>query len=174
MLNPPYKSPSNTWYTRALFWEPAQLQKKSEWPIEPVFTLRGDKPGLINGRKTFVELGDPTGYKWAMKYLGDWDHWLVLEQCSWFQDALAEWRKELDAKISAEAMDRIREIAQDPTDKQSLVAAKWLASKPWNKKDTPGRGRPTKEQVQGELKRHVQALTVEDEDAQRIGLKVVK
>lgn len=173
-MKPPYKNASNVWYTRALFWESAQLQKKSDWPIDPVFTLRHDKPGLISGRKTFVELGDPSGYKWAMKYLGDWDHWLVLEQCTWFQEYLAEWRKELDAKIASEAMDRIREIAQDPNDKSSLTAAKWLASKPWNQKAGSARGRPSKEEVQGELKRQTQKLTQEDEDAARINLRVVK
>lgn len=172
-LKPPYKAPNNTWYTRALFLEIAQLQKKDDRPIQPVFTLRHDKEGLINGRKTFVELGDPTGYKWAMKYLGDWDHWLVLEQSTWFQEALAEWRRELDSKIASEAMDRIREIAADPDDKGALAAAKWLASKPWVEKKT-SRGRPTKEEVQGELKRQAQATSVEDEDAARIQLKVVK
>lgn len=170
-MKPPYKAPNNTWYTRALFLEVAVLQKKTEWTIQPVFTLRHDKEGLINGRKTFVELGDPTGYKWAMKYLGDWDHWLVLEQSLWFQEYLAEWRRELDSKIASEAMDRIREIASDPEDKQSLTAAKWLASKPWVEKAP--RGRPSKEELKGELKRQASLVTAEDEDAARIKLRVV-
>ena len=132
-MKPPYKAPNNTWYTRALFLEIAQLQKKDDRPIQPVFTLRHDKEGLINGRKTFVELGDPTGYKWAMKYLGDWDHWLVLEQCTWFKEALAEWRRELDSKIASEAMDRIREDKAISSSKGASKSTNQNPTSAWNR-----------------------------------------
>lgn len=172
-MKPPYKTPTNSWYTKSLFWEQASMYdaaRKTECPI--IFTLYNDRAGLVNARKTFVELGDPSGYKWAMKYLGDYEHWRVLMNCSWFKDAYEVWMNELTMKLQSEAMDRIREIAQTEG-QQALVANKWLASKPWQEKAT-GRGRPSKAEVTGELKRHVQALTAEEEDAKRIGLRIVK
>lgn len=174
-MNPPYKTPTNSWFTKALFYEQYNMYTIEKRPsIKPVFTLYNDQPGLINARKTFVELGDPSGYKWAIKYLGDYDHWRFLMECSWFREAYEVWMNELNMKLQSEAIDRIKEIASNPTDKQSLVANKWLASKPWQEKTT-NRGRPSKAELQGEMKRHVEALTAEEEDAKRIGLlKVVK
>ena len=73
-MKPPYKSQNNAWYTKSLFREQAAFYTNDRKIIDPVFTLYNDSPGLINARKTFVELGDPSGYKWAMLYLGDYEH----------------------------------------------------------------------------------------------------
>lgn len=175
-MKPPYQASNGNWYTRGLFREQVMLYPPERRPeIDPPFSLYRDHPGCINARKTFVEEGDPTGYKWAMKYLGDWEHWCVLLKCTWFKEALTEWQKELEAKLQSEAMDRIRAIAQDETDKSGLVAAKYLADKAWKDKKTPStRGRPSAAEITGELKRQAQDKAVEDEDAARIQLKVVK
>ncbi len=167
-LSPPYKSPNNAWYTAALFWDMVITRTLEQRMIQPVFTLHEDKEGYVNCRKTFVELGDPTGYKWAMKYLGDWAHWKELVKAKWFAKALEEWREELRIKIQSEALDVIRAVSITD-DKQALVAAKYLAEYGWVKAGT-GRGRPSKAEVQGELKKAVEAISVEDEDAKRIGL----
>lgn len=136
--------------------------------IDPVFCLYDDKPGLINARKSFVHLGDPTGYKWAMTYLGDWAHWKQLEKCKWFKEALDVWREELKIKVQSEAIDIIKAVSESD-DKQALVAARYLAEYGWDKKG-PGRGRPSKAEVQGELKKAAEAATDEDADLKRIGL----
>lgn len=167
-ISPPYKSNSNQWYTKALFWDLVVVLREVDRTIHPVFTLHDDKEGYINARKAFVELDDPTGYKWAMKYLGDWSHWLALEKCKWFRDALAIWREELRMKQKAEAIESIRVIAASD-DKQALVAARYIAEQGWEKRPST-RGRPSKEELAGELKRNVDILAEEEEDAKRIGL----
>lgn len=136
---------------------------------KPIFTLHIERPGYICIRNTFVELGDPTGYKWAIKYLGDYEHWKTLMKCKWFQEAYEVWINELETKVRSDALEIIQKIAQEGLPTQSLVAAKYLASFEWKKGE---RGRPSKSELQGELKRAAQALTVEDDDANRIGLKL--
>jgi len=135
--------------------------------IQPVFTLHDDKKGLINARKTFVELGDPTGYKWAMKYLGDYNHWKELMKAKWFKEAHAKWLEELHIKNQAEAIDVIREIAKDENNKQSLQAARYLAERGWEKSV---RGRPSKVEIQGHIVEATRVATAEDDDMRRIGL----
>jgi hypothetical protein len=170
LLKPPYRNAVNARYTRLLFWEQWHVLEKSLQTIEPPFTLYDDKPGKINARTTFVELGDPTGYKWAIKYLGDYEHWKFLMRCTWFQEAYEVWLNELKMKIRSENLDIIREIAKnDDLPAQKLVAAKYLASFEWEKSS---RGRPGKAELQGELKRAAQALEAEDDDWNRI--KAVK
>jgi hypothetical protein len=171
-MKPPYKTGNNVWLTQALFWEKTITFSAND-RLEgcPVFSLYDDKKDCINCRKTFIEMGDPTGYKWAQEYLGDYEHWLRLMKCKWFQEAYDVWMNELKMKLRSEALDTIRTISNAGQPAQALVAAKYLASFEWEK---AGRGRPSKQELQGEIKRAAKLLEVEDEDALRIGLKVVK
>lgn len=139
--------------------------------IPCVFSLHQDIPGLVNAQRTFVELGDPTGYKWAIKYLGDWNHWLKLVECSWFKVALTVWQKELSAKSESEMLSVIHSIASDEANKARFQAAKYLADQ--HRKPASRRGRPSTEEVTGELKKEAQERLSEDNDAARIGLKVI-
>jgi len=164
---PPYCNVANKWYTQVIFWEKHHLMDASKQVVDPVFCLYDDKPGLINCRTTFVALGDPTGYKWAMKYLKDYEHWKQLMKCSWFEEAYICWNNELKQKIRSRALDKIQDIADNGLPAQSLVAAKYLASFEWEKNP---RGRPSKEELSGELKRQVKALEEEEDDFKRIGL----
>ncbi len=159
---------SNGWLTEALFWDRMVIKTEETRKYKPRFTLNHDKDGYINARKSFVELGDPTGYKWAMEYLGDWMHYLALCKCKWFKEALVGWQEELRIKVQSEALDVIRKVAASD-DKQAAVAARYLAEYGWEKKPST-RGRPSKAELQGELKKAVEVLSVEDEDAKRIGL----
>lgn len=172
-MKPPYKTHNNIWYTQQLFYETWVLINPNQRTIEPVFTLYdADKPGYICFRTTFVELNDPTGYQWAMKYLGDWEHWEKLVKCKWFQEALTKARDEIYIKNRSEALNVIRDIALAGDVKSRLPAARYLAELESNLNKNSA-GRPSKAAIEGELKNAVKALSVEDEDAERIGLKVI-
>jgi len=170
LIKPPYRGENNIWLTESLFYERSINRTKDAMACEPVFSLYEDRPGLINARTTFVNLRDPTGRKWALTYLGDWNHWLRLMKCSWFREAYDAWIAELNQQFKSEAITRVYAILQGDNGAQALAAAKFLASEEWEKKS---RGRPSKAEMDGELKRAAQALTVEDEDLKRIGLKVI-
>lgn len=170
-LKPPYKTANNRWWTKSLFWDlvrDTSYAERSE-NFDPIFTLYHDTPGYINARKTFVEIGDPTGYKWAMQYLGDYDHWQALMRHKWFREAVDDWKQELDAKLQSEGIDAIRRIARDGSESQALAAGKFLATKEWDKRE---KGRPTKAQVEANIKTETRRRSVEDEDMARIGLVI--
>ena len=170
-LKPPYKDKQNRWLTQALFYEPNLDRNPGCTPFDPIFTLYSDRPGLISGRKTFVELRDPTGRRWAEKYLGDWEHWLRLLKAPWFQTALEVWQAELREVLRSEAFARIYSAMDSENPAQSLAAAKFIATEEFHKDKA---GRPSKEKLHGELKRAVEQFTIEDEDMERMGLKVIK
>jgi len=176
MLKKPYRAPNGHWYTVALFKEVRERFNRTNSEnliedFEPIFSLHSDIKGYINVKRTFVELGDPTGYKWAMKYLGDYSHWERLCKAPWFQEALDIWTNELNMKLKSDAMDRIREIAKSDNESQALAANKFIATGEYDK---PRAGRPSKETLRGELKKATQILDTEKEDMQRMGLRVVK
>lgn len=133
-----------------------------------MFSLTG-RDGYINARTTFIELQDPTGYKWAQKYLASWEHMERLLKAPWFVKEFEEWVAELEMKLKSEAIQKVIEIASQPGP-QAYLAAKYIAAHDW-KTRLHGRGRPSKEELSGELKRAADIITREDEDAKRIGLK---
>jgi hypothetical protein len=166
----PFKASTGNWYTSALFDETCLHPSHTMRTIDPVFSLYQDRPGLINCQSTFVALRDPTGYKWAMAYLGDWRHWERLIGIPWFADAVDTWRNQLKLKLQSEALEKIQEIAGGDSS-QALAAAKYIAEEGWNPKSN--RGRPSKVEVTAEMKRLTQAAQVVSDDAARIGLKVI-
>lgn len=167
LTKPPYKSSGNVWYTRQLFFEPWQHINLDTKTILPVFSLHQDIPGLINARRTFVELRDPTGYKWALRYLASYEHFTRLLTTTFFRDAVTEYTEEIKILIRSEALEKIISLSKGDTT-QAGMAAKYLANYDWEKNQS--RGRPSKEELKGELKRAAHALTEEQEDAKRIGL----
>lgn len=166
----PYKASNGIWLTEAIFWERANDKPVSQRTHEPIFSLYDDKPGLVNCRTTFVNFKDPTGRKWALTYLGDWNHWTRLMRCKWFREAYDSWIMELNAQLKSEALSKVMEIMQGENSAQALAAAKYIASAEYDK---VGRGRPSKSEMEGELKRAAEAVAVEDEDLARIGLTVI-
>ena len=166
----PYRGVNNMWLTEAIFYERSIEKPVAYRSREPVFSLYDDRSGLINARTTFVNLRDPTGRKWALTYLGDWNHWLRLIKCNWFREAYDIWIVELNQQFKSEAVAVAYEIMKGENGAQALAAAKFLTSEEYDKQT---RGRPSKQTLEGELKKAAQALTVEDEDLARIGLKVI-
>ena len=165
---PPYKGERGHWLLRQLFVEYEDMHNDDRNSYVPIFSLMG-KEGYIDVGATFVALRDPTGRLWAERYLGSWEHWTRLEEASWFSERLSKWRDEIDTIFTSEAIQRVREIAAGESS-QALAASKYLAEKGWQKT----RGRPSKAEINGELKRQVKIIEAHEEDAERIGLKIIK
>jgi len=165
----PFKNAGNNWLLKQLFVETWYNLPEDRRFYQPVFSLRA-RPGFIDCRATFLEENDPTGYKWAIKHLKSVDHLSKLLTCPWFAREYKDWVDEIKYKLKAEAVQRLIEIASGDSP-QALQASKYLAAAEWDKA-TYSRGRPSKEEMTGELKRLVSTMTTEEEDAERIGLIV--
>lgn len=175
----PLRGGNNQLLTSSLFYEPwlEQAESAKAQDVKPVFSLHIDRDGLINARTTFVAERDPTGVKWANKYLEGPMHLTRLLGSKWFTEAYDEWIAELEQVLVSEAVDKIRQIASSSSP-AAFQAAKFVAMQGW-KGSRSKRGRPTKEEVQGELRRTAEALSqVEDDHARvtqgRANLKVVR
>lgn len=168
---------NNVRYTRLLFWEQQQLLPNDQKKIDPLFTLHINKPGLINFRQRYVALGDPTGYKISQQLLEDYSHWQLLMKCPWFREAKEIWDAELDAKLASEGLDAIKTYADGVEGVSAAVqlqAARYLADKAYkasSKADSASkRGRPSKEEIEGNLKADVASAAEVAKDLDRIRL----
>lgn len=131
------------------------------------------KQNIYDFRKKFLELRDPIGFKFAEKYLSGYQELERVMKFSWFLEHWEEWQKELRAAIKSDALERIQEISVEGS-AQSLNAAKYLANGEYLE-DAPKRGRPSKAEVTGELKRNVKVIEELNEDYKRMtGLTVVQ
>lgn len=110
-------------------------------------------------KKLYLEVGDPSEYMFASKYLFDWPHWQRLCKNSIVSKHVDEWREELTLSLKSEGVATLIDLAIND---KSYQAAKWLADEGFIKNK---RGRPTKEEVEGEAKRQA---TIEKEYSEEL------
>lgn len=132
-----------------------------------VFTYSGDHkeykgkeyPSL---KKLYLEMADPVEYTFANTYLFDWPHWQRMCNNALVSKHIDQWREELALKLASEGVLTMIDLA---TQKDSYQAAKYLADHGW---DTKKRGRPSKEEVESEIRKRADEKSEWDEDNGRV------
>jgi hypothetical protein len=114
-------------------------------------------------RRLYLEIGDPTEYEQAIQLLGSVEHWKTLIEANWFRPYIDKWRMELAHKIKSETFKDIEELSRTTnSDAVRLQALKMLLTKAEDvgtpieldkDKTKDKRGRPSKKEVEGNLKR---------------------
>lgn len=135
--------------TEGLFWEKAC--KINNLPNRktptPVFTLKDyphkDLPSLYE-----IYIDSATEYEAALRALGSWKHWKKLTRCQFFKPYLDEWREERSLREEAMAKTALLESLLDG----NVSAAKTIL----DEKKRKVAGRPSNDEVTGELKRVVE------------------
>lgn len=163
----PYKDTRGRYRTKSLF-------KEWETHAYPAhYTLGPEDDGKYASlRRLYLEIADPTEYQFARECLGGWDHHkAMLANCKWYREYIEEWRKELEVQLASENIKRVRKLAATVGPAQ-FSSVKYLIEKGWKLKvDTPKRGRPSKEEVQGHLVQTAKQAQQLEDDAERIGVK---
>ena len=156
-----FKDKQGKWLTQALFLEMG-------YKPQAIFTLDDEDKEYNNKlypslKKLYLESNDPTEYK-VSQHLGGWSHWKRLRGNKLLAKHLDEWKDELNIKLTAKGVSLAIQIA---TEGGTFQAAKWLADTGWEKSKA---GRPSKEDVESELKKQ----TRESEDFGADILRMVK
>lgn len=155
--------------TQSLFRETSYaVTRSAEYP--PLWTLKDEDPQgeLPSLRRLYIDLRDPTGYSFAQAAFGSWKHWTKLKNLKWFQKHLEDWDIELEVALRSDGIRVIQDEAVSGKSKYS--AAKWLAESGYNARKA---GRPSKEDVERELKIATRLDEEVGDDAERLGLRVV-
>ncbi len=165
-LKSEFKDAMNRYKTQSLFREFYIAD------IEPVYCLSEEDPKgkLPSLKKLYMEIADPTEYEFAMQAFGSWKHWLKIKSAKVIQPWIEDWPMELEVKIRSEGIRKV--IQESSSGKSTFNAAKYLANGEWNKASK--RGRPSKEEIERERKIAAKLDAEFSEDAQRIGLRVIK
>lgn len=131
------KNSSGKHFTKGLFYETATT------PGTAVYTLKDhDHGAYLSLYLLYMDVGDPTEYRFARQHLDGWKHWEILQECSWLKGYISRWRSELSVRIQSEAIVTIRGIASG-SGRDALSACKTLLEMTSSKKARVGR--PNKE-----------------------------
>ena len=140
-------------------------------PQQPLWTLKEScSKGLPSLRLLYLEVADPTEYLFAQRAFGSWKHWLKVKKNKLIYQFIQEWELELEVKLRSHGLRQI--IEESESGKAKFNAAKYLSKGEW--KNLSGRGRPSKEEVERELKVQTRLADSLDDDAERLGLTLVK
>ena len=163
-----FKNSSGTHILKQIFFEFSDAEHQYS-----VYTLK-DYDHEYNGvtypslRRLYVECEDPTEYQFATEHLDSWAHWKKLIASNFFKPYLKEWREELEVRLRAKALARIKTRAAS-NGKDAQQADKILLSGGWKTpEEKTGAGRPSKDKIKQEAEKLFQEQSVHDEDYERI------
>lgn len=137
-----YKAPNGNPYLKALFFEETGSDKSSV-----VYSLKdNDHEGYPSLYRLYMEANDPTEWRFTQQHLAGWDHWEKLCSCIWFLPYVTRWRKELQLRMSSQALARIMAESK-ASSRDSFTANRYLLERGWVAKGESKGGRPTKEAI---------------------------
>ena len=164
-----FKDSINRWRTISLFVDHPLMDKGNMDKFPPLYTLGDhDLEGYYSLKRLYLEMGDPTEYKVATKYLGGWNHWQHLTKANWFMDWLEPIREELEIKLRSEALENII-IDSVSTSKTSKTSARYITEAGYN----INTNKRTKAYKEAEKTRTKAVSDRVKADMDRIGLTVV-
>lgn len=109
------------------------------------------KDNIEEYKKIYLDIDDPLEYSFYSKYFSSLEDWETLCNTSFFKPIILQWRKELEVRLRSKALRALREVALGDT-RDSFIANKYLLDN-FSKKETKGRGRPSKQEVLSEATR---------------------
>jgi len=130
-----------------------------------VYTLTDtdkERDGIVypSLRRLYLEMGDPTEYEFAIKYLWGWDHWQrILSNTKIYNEYIVKWRDELEVKLRAKGIRSLIELSSS-----NFAAARAVSRGEWSAL----RGRPSKKELERERKIRTNAAQEAEADSERV------
>jgi hypothetical protein len=165
MTEPEFRIHTGQRKLKALFFETTLSDKTGV-----VYTLKDrDHEGFPSLYRLYMETDDPTEYTFAVQNLDGWDHWEMLCECTWFKPYISRWRRELEIRAKARALNKIKALADNPDAKESYQANKLLLAGGWKEDNRRrGAGRPSKEEISSAAKQIAQDANSLNDDLLRV------
>ena len=166
------KNSRNKPRTKSLFYELSY-----DDPSDSIFTLKEEniiahERPLVSLHKLYMSLvpNDPTEYEFAMQVFGSWDCWTAICNSPPLKPYINKWRKEAEVKVKSQAIQSIAEEMKSGG-RSSFSAAKLLVEKGRLDKDSASKAK-AKLQAKEEEEINKEALSLLNEDAHRLGIKI--
>ena len=166
------KGPNGKCRTKSLFYELSYYDTTDVifTTKEQDITVKGK--AYVSLQQLFINMvpNDPTEYEFAMSVFGSWEVWKTISEAPQLKPFVTNWRNEVVVKVKSQAIQAIAEEMKS-NGRSSFSAAKLLLDKGWLDNDTASQAKK-KLQAKEQQEQDKQALSLLENDAQRLGLKV--
>jgi len=166
------KGPNGKCRTKSLFYELSYYDTTDVifTTKEQDITVKGK--AYVSLQQLFINMvpNDPTEYEFAMSVFGSWEVWKTISEAPQLRPFVTNWRNEVVVKVKSKAIQAIAEEMRS-NGRSSFSAAKLLLDKGWLDNDTASQAK-RKLQAKEQQEQDKQALSLLENDAQRLGLKV--
>ena len=166
------KGPNGKCRTKSLFYELSYYDTTDVifTTKEQDITVKGK--AYVSLQQLFINMvpNDPTEYEFAMSVFGSWEVWKTISEAPQLRPFVSNWRNEVVVKVKSKAIQAIAEEMRS-NGRSSFSAAKLLLDKGWLDNDTASQAK-RKLQAKEQQEQDKQALSLLENDAQRLGLKV--
>lgn len=165
-----YRNSKNQRMLSGLFLETRPVTQS----CDPVYTLkdwdhvRPDGTPYPSLYLLYMSLEDLTEYEFVNQCLDGWEHWQMLCQANFFKPYIARWREELQLKIKARALQRLKAAAEVAEGKSYVELNKYLANEQWRPGASKGRGRPSSAEISSKLLEETNKLLDLEQDYERV------
>src|SRR5215217_6132830 len=115
-----FKNFMGTHLLKPLFYE--QIKEGADSYLS-LYTMKDyDHTILVDGvevtlpsiKRLFVEMEDITEYHFANEYFDNYQHWKKIKATTWFAPYYLEMKEELELKLRAKHLNKIRALEDDP------------------------------------------------------------
>lgn len=145
-MKPKYLNKHGNFRIQNLVWETCNLGTIHDDNRElPVFCLKtvdytdGRGNTFISIPRLFIECGDATGYDFAISVLGSYEHYLALSNNKTIGPVIEQCKEVIKSKLDSEAIKEVKRIATTGGTQVELSAAKYLANREYELKNSVGR-----------------------------------
>lgn len=128
-----------TVYSPYAIWTFDDEDKEYTYPADADHDMAGKTRIMKSLREYFLDIADPTEYKFAKQCTLGWDHWCRMKDNKMIKAEVDKWQEELEVALRSEGIQAI--VDATAQEGGNFQAAKWLASKGWADKQV---GRPSK------------------------------
>ena len=150
-MKPKYLNGHGNFRINNLVWETCNLGNIYDDNRQlPVFCLKtqdyqdGRGNTFLSIPRLFSECGDATGYDFAISVLGSYEHYLALCENKTIGPVIEQCKEVIKSKLDSEAIKEVKRIATEGGTQVELSAAKYLANRDYELKNSVGR--PNKKQ----------------------------
>lgn len=134
-----FKNSSGTYFTSALFCDVMEEREKHSalYTLYSDVDIKGLDGKVYKSLKfIYLKMEDVYEREFALACFDSWSHYKKMLRCSWFVEELEKWREELEIRHRSQALKSIRDVANDPLDKNSFNANKFLLAGGWQQSKT--------------------------------------
>lgn len=127
------KTAQGTYKVNHIFKELCSLEDDKD--VKFSYSIDTDGDDCHSLRQLYLSYNDPSEYDFAVNEIGSFEFWDTIRKHPKIEPFYQQWRKEFEQRELSKLLRQLKTVADDPTAKESLQAARYILDKVYLAKD---------------------------------------